>query len=269
MNEKKEISNIENEIQKEIDELNKKLYAIKKKGWHKSLGEGSGGIGKTLETLLGKKEDRNPLPDYKHFEIKSKKYGSISYITLFSISPQNDLNEIEVNRLVKNYGYPDKILPNYKNLRGEIYANKKRLIGLNYYFQLNIKDERIYISVFYKNGRKKEEIAYWKISDIKKRLNQKLSHLVLVNAIKYTRNKIDYYKYYNYDFYKLKDENIFIDLIKQGKIRINLKIGVYREGTKKGQIYDHGTSFEIEEENINKLFEKYVKTNKNEPYKYY
>lgn len=267
MNEKIETSNIENEIKEEIAELNKKLYAIKRKGWHKTLGKGSGGIGKTLETLLGKKEDSNPLPDYKHFEIKTKKYGSISYITLFSITPQNDLNEIEINRLVKNYGYPDKILNNCKILRGEIYSNKKNLIGNNYYFQLNIKEERIYISIFYKNGNKKEEIAYWKISDIQKRLYQKLSYLVLVNAIKYTRNNIDYYKYYNYDFYKLKKDYKFIDLLNQGIIRIKLKIGVYREGPKKGQIYDHGTSFEIEEENIDKMFTKYVRNNKGTHYK--
>lgn len=267
MNEKIETSNIENKIKEEIAELNKKLYAIKKKGWHKTLRKGSGGIGKTLETLLGKKEDSNPLPDYKHFEIKAKKYGSISYITLFSITPQNDLNEIEINRLVKNYGYPDKVLNNCKILRGEIYSNKKNLIGNNYYFQLNIKEERIYISIFYKNGILKEEIAYWKISDIQKRLYQKLSYLVLVNAIKYTRNNIDYYKYYNYDFYKLKKDYKFIELLKQGTIRIKLKIGVYREGTKKGQIYDHGTSFEIKEENIDKMFTKYVRNNKGTPYK--
>ncbi len=267
MNEKNEIPNIENEIQKEIAELNKALYGIKKSGWHKTLRKGSGGIGKTLETLLGKEEDKNPLPDYKHFEIKTKKYGSLSYITLFSITPQNDLNEIEINRLVNNYGYPDKILNNCKILRSEIYANKKILIGNNYYFKLNIKEERIYISIFYKNGMKKEEIAYWKISDIYERLRQKISYLVLVNAIKYTRNNIDYYKYYNYDFYKLNNENIFIDLMKQGIIRVKLKVGVYRESTKKGQIHDHGTSFEIDEVNIEKLFTKYVRINKNTPSK--
>ena len=123
------------------------------------------------------------------------------------------------------------------------------------------------MSIFYKNGNKKEEIAYWKISDIQKRLYQKLSYLVLVNAIKYTRNNIDYYKYYNYDFYKLKKDYKFIDLLNQGIIRIKLKIGVYREGPKKGQIYDHGTSFEIEEENIDKMFTKYVRNNKGTPYK--
>ena len=145
-------------------------------------------IGKTLETLLGKKEDSNPLPDYKHFEIKAKKYGSISYITLFSITPQNDLNEIEINRLVKNYGYPDKVLNNCKILRGEIYSNKKNLIGNNYYFQLNIKEERIYISIFYRNGILKEEIAYWKISDVQKRLYQKLWYsLFIFNKVTYLK----------------------------------------------------------------------------------
>lgn len=46
----------------------------------------------------------------------------------------------------------------------------------------------------------------------------------------------------------------FLSLIEQGKIRINFKISVYREGERKGDTHDHGTSFEIQEENLQKLF---------------
>ena len=46
-----------------------------------------------------------------------------------------------------------------------------------------------------------------------------------------------------------------------GKIRVKLKIGIYRDGPKKGQIHDHGTSFEIDEINIEKLYIKYVRIN--------
>ena len=55
--------------------------------------------------------------------------------------------------------------------------------------------------------------------------------------------------------YKLKDFETFIDLIENGIIRISLKIGVFRTGKKIGQIHDHGTSFCIEEDNLDKLYD--------------
>lgn len=60
-------TNVDKKIENEIIELNKKLFKIKREGWHKSVRKGPTGIGKTLETLLDKEEDRKSLPDYKHF----------------------------------------------------------------------------------------------------------------------------------------------------------------------------------------------------------
>ena len=89
-------TNVDKEIENEIIELNKKLFKIKCEGWHESVRKGPTGIGKTLENLLDKEEDRKSLPDYKHFEIKTKKYGSKSYTTLFNLTPHNDSNENEI-----------------------------------------------------------------------------------------------------------------------------------------------------------------------------
>lgn len=177
------------------------------------------------------------------------------------MTPNNDSDKNEIKRLVEKYGYPDKVLKNKKVLQNEIYFTNKTLIGNRYYFKLTIKKEKLYISVYYKNNILKEKIAYWNIYELYERLQKKLTYLVVVNAIKYTKDNIDFYKYYNYDFYRLKNEHTFIDLIKDGKIRVKLKIGIYRDGPKKGQIHDHGTSFEIDEINIEKLYIKYVRIN--------
>ena len=152
-------TNVDKEIENEIIELNKKLFKIKREGWHKSVRKGPTGIGKTLETLLDKEEDRKSLPDYKHFEIKAKKYGSKSYTTLFNLTPKNDSDKNEIKRLVEKYGYPDKVLKNKKVLQNEIYFTNKTLIGNRYYFKLTIKKEKLYISVYYKNNILKKEIA--------------------------------------------------------------------------------------------------------------
>ena len=55
--------------------------------------------------------------------------------------------------------------------------------------------------------------------------------------------------------YKLKDFETFINLIESGIIRISIKLSIFKEGPKKGKIHDHGTSFGIQEKDIDKLFD--------------
>lgn len=45
-------------------------------------------------------------------------------------------------------------------------------------------------------------------------------------------------------------------LMDQGIIRITFKIGIFREGPRTGEIHDHGTSFEIQEQDFTQLFTK-------------
>lgn len=47
----------------------------------------------------------------------------------------------------------------------------------------------------------------------------------------------------------------FVELIDKDVIRISLKIGVYKEGLKKGLPHDRGTSFELKSLDFYKLFE--------------
>ena len=58
--------------------------------------------------------------------------------------------------------------------------------------------------------------------------------------------------------YKLKGFQTFLQLIEEGVISIVFNIGIYKTDDKYGRIYDHGTSFKINTENIYKLFEKIV-----------
>lgn len=57
--------------------------------------------------------------------------------------------------------------------------------------------------------------------------------------------------------YKLKSFDTFLDLINQGKIRIDIQLGVFRSGSKIGQEHDHGISFGIRECDLLKLYDRY------------
>ena len=90
----------------------------------------------------------------------------------------------------------------------------------------------------------------------RKKLERKLSFLAFIKAWTKTINGIDYYKYYDIQFYRLKSFDEFLKLMEQGKIRITFKIGIFRDGKRKGDIHDRGTGFEIQDLDIQQLFNK-------------
>lgn len=57
-----------------IDEIRKKLTAIKKMGFVKTLRKGPTGIGYTLETLLEIDENNISSPDFGEIELKAQRY---------------------------------------------------------------------------------------------------------------------------------------------------------------------------------------------------
>ena len=67
-----------------------------------------------------------------------------------------------------------------------------------------------------------------------------------------------YYKYLRYKCYRFKSFNHFLHSLEKGEIRISFKIGVIKSGEKKGKMCDHGTSFDI---NINNLDSIYYEIN--------
>lgn len=242
-------------INNEILSLKQEFNEIRKLGYVKSTRKGPTGIGKTFEDLIGKKEDRLQTPDYNGIEIKTKMGYSKSYIRLFNATPKGK-NEFEIKRLCNAYGYPDRIKTEHKILAFSVQADTKTFVAGRFFFKLNLDYEKkkVYLSIWDKNMHLLEQDVYWDFDTIKEKLEIKLRYLAFIKAWPKTVKGEDYYKYYDIQFYKLKEFDSFLRLIEQGIIRVTFKIGVFRDGPRAGEIHDHGTSFEIQEENINRLF---------------
>ena len=60
----------------------------------------------------------------------------------------------------------------------------------------------------------------------------------------------------NQSFEQLYNE--FIKLIESGVITITFMIGIYKNGKRFGQIHDRGTSFTINEREIELLYQSYL-----------
>lgn len=238
-----------------LEKLNNEFKKIRKMGYVKSSRNGFTGIGKTFEDLIWKKEDALENPDYLGIEIKTKVGYSKGYITLFNAAPKGPSN-FEARRISQLYGYPDRYATEYKVLAVSVLGNLPTLVANRFLFKLQIdyEKQKIGLLITDKNGIFLEKESYWDFKIVKEKLERKLKYLALIKAWPNRIKETQYYKYYAIYFFKLKGFKEFLSLIEQGKIRINFKISVYREGERKGDTHDHGTSFEIQEENLQKLF---------------
>jgi len=70
------------------DSLTQKLLEITRMGWIPNARHGNaGGIGNTLEDLLGLKENNLPIPNAAEWELKAQRIHSTSLTTLFHFEP--------------------------------------------------------------------------------------------------------------------------------------------------------------------------------------
>ena len=243
-------------MERNIKELNIKLQEVTKLGWVKSLRKGDSGVGYTLEQLIGNQENKLPIGDYLGIEIKAKRIFKKSRISLFNAAPDGEYL-FETARIRDTYGYPDSKGSNKKVFNVSIWANKRTNIGYKYSYKLKVdKDSRkIFFQAFNKLSNKIDNQTFWSFELLEEKINVKLKLLALVDALYSKENDDEYFKYNNISFYRFKNFNTFVDLIEKGVIRVTFKLGVYRAGPRIGNTHDYGTSFDISEDDLPKLYD--------------
>lgn len=83
------------------------LREIRNRGWIPSARPGnSGGVGNTLEDLLGIQENNLPIPNAAEWELKCQRIGTASLMTLFHLEPSPRAIKFVSNILLPKYGWP-------------------------------------------------------------------------------------------------------------------------------------------------------------------
>ena len=91
------------------DSLKADLKSIREKGWIKTMHPGNdGGVGNTLEQLLGIEENNLPLPNAGEWEIKGQRSDSTSLITLFHMEPSPRALKFVSQIFLPQYGWPHR-----------------------------------------------------------------------------------------------------------------------------------------------------------------
>lgn len=246
----------------ELKNIKKEFLKIKKKDYIKIKGTNPirNSLTEELNTfvdLISKNKRALKWLGQKDVALKINKELTRNYIKIMSVSPTGD-NRLEVLRLKDKYGYCLEG-SRKKILNCSIQANCNTLVGGRYQFRLEIDyiEEKIYLAISDKSFNRIEKKVFWTFEDLKKRLSHKYNYFVLIKAWAKIENKELWCKYYDIEFLKFKDFYMFLKLLEEGTIRVTFKV---KENTtsyrRRGEVIDYGTTFEIQELDMPKLFNK-------------
>jgi hypothetical protein len=229
---------------KTIDEVKKQLTTIKAMGYVKTHRVHDTGIGKTLEDLLGIPENNIKLPDIGDIELKAKRIDSGSMLTIATKSPlPAGVNKV----LFETYKYIDT--SGYYCLHSTVYGSRINNQGL----KITLKGDNLVLE------NPQNITAYWPISIFDDTLKSKSNKILLVFAeTKGERITVNEQFHYT-EAYLLSNmnRNKFLSAIANDKLKVDIRIGVYRSGSSAGQYHDHGTGFRINKADFLQLFDSY------------
>lgn len=228
-----------------------KFEKIMNEGWIKTMRSGTTGIGKTLEEKLGIVENNLQEPDFEGYELKSMRNNNNSMLTLITKAP--DEPRAANTKLRLEFGYASEAYDNdsqvlHTTLDATRYTN---ITANNRQLKINVTDEEIQII-----DENNIVWATWHVDKLVKRLNKKINEIIFVKADSRGTGKNEEF-YYN-EAYLLHefDTSEFLNQIKLGNIKIDLRIGQYHSGKNKGKTHDHGTGFRIFEKDFPFLFKR-------------
>ncbi len=247
-----------------FNEFVERIKQIKDRGFVESNRSGDTGIGKTLEDLLGISENNIAGPDFDIYELKSGRKDSSSMLTLFTKAP---MPKGANKSLLEAFGYKQRTMRNRnqshvsdyisakipeqecstreKELHVTVDSKSVNSVGL----KLETKNNRIYIS------NAKNVVAYYDENTLRDAFENKYKKLILVLASSKKENGKEWF-WFN-EAYLLEGFSFekFSELVKDGIIKLDLRIGHYPNGTP----HDHGTGFRVLPKDRPKCFQKIVK----------
>ena len=101
-----------------------------------------------------------------------------------------------------------------------------------------------------------EKLSYIDFYSLEERIMLKLSNLSFIYASKTKKENSQYFRYYKIVFYKIKDFDIFLDLLEKDKIEVTLCARVSRSGVECGRQRNKNLVFKILKESVDELFLK-------------
>ncbi len=246
------------------------LKDIRKRGWIENTRPGNdGGIGNTLEDLLGIEENNLPIPNASEWELKCQRINTQSLMTLFHMEPSPRALKHVTSILLPKYGwkhekagvkYPDTEMSFRQTINalsrtdrgfGIIVNRTERKVIVS--FDANSVDPRhkSWLSLVEKRvglGELNPQ-PYWGFDDLFHKAGTKLHNCFYVQANVKKINKKEYYHYVNIKILQSLSLSKFISAIEKGYVLVDFDA---RTG------HNHGTKFRIRQNMIPFLYEQVI-----------
>lgn len=250
------------------ENLIEKLKEIHSKGWIENARHGNqGGIGNTLEDLLGIEENNLPIPNAAEWELKTQRLKTTSLTTLFHTEPSPRAIKFVPQTLLPFYGwrhseagkkYPD----NEMSFRQTIHGNAPSDRG--FMVKINQKEKKILISfdsskvdlrhtIWLNSVKEKIGLAelnpqpYWGFDDLEHKAGTKLLNCFYVQAEVKKESGKEFYYYKKIQMLQNFNFIGFLKEIENGNILVDFDA---RTG------HNHGTKFRMRQNCLPNLYEK-------------
>ena len=248
--------------------LIKEFKKIKEMGWIENKRHGNqGGVGNTLEDLLGIDENNLPLPNAAEWELKARRLDSTSLVTLFHTEPSPRAMKLVPSLLLLKYGWKHKEAG--KKYSAREMSFRQTIHGLTpsdrgFMVKIDRINKKVLISFDNKvvSERHKEWLKsvknriglselnpqpYWGFDDLSNKVGTKLLNCFFVEA---ETKKIDAKEHYFYSHVTMLTKFSFDNFLKQlelGNILVDFDA---RTG------HNHGTKFRMKDKFLPTLYKK-------------
>ena len=241
------------------ESLKAELRRIRSLGWIENRRRGNdGGVGNTLEDLLGIEENNLPLPNTGEWEIKGQRADSTSLLTLFHMEPSPKALRFVPRMFLPRYGWPHKKAgtrygQEEKSFRQTISATAWTNRGFR--VVVNRKLERVEISFdetrvdrvnhedwLHTVEQQNDGLAelhpqpYWGFDDLFHKAGTKLNKTLYAIVERKKRGKTEYFHYTEFLMLENFQRDRFINAIECGDVLVDFDA---RTG------HNHGTKFRL------------------------
>lgn len=249
------------------DELIEKLIDIRNMGWIKNRRpDNAGGIGNTLEDLLGISENNLAIANSGEWELKTHRKESGALTTLFHSEPSPRNLKFVPSILLPKYGwrhdkagtlYPENEMSFRQTINGLkrtdrgfgiIIDKNERKISVSFdYKAVSLKHKEWLMSVKERVGNINDldPRPYWGFDDLYHTAATKLLNCFYITAEVQKKESYEYYYYSDIKMLKKFDEDKFLSCIERGTLLVDFDA---RTG------HNHGTKFRIRDDKIPELY---------------
>lgn len=245
-----------------------KLKEIAAKGWIPNARRGNaGGIGNTLEDLLGIKENNLPIPNAAEWELKTQRLNTTSLTTLVHTEPSPTAIRFVPQVFLPQYGWPHgeagkKHPKGEMSFRQTIHGHSRSDRGFMVVIDRSARKILISFDAKAVDSRHEEWLEsvkkraglgeldpqpYWGFDDLEHKVGTKLLNAFYVQAEVKKERKKEYYRYSKVMMLQGFSFEKFLHALEEAKILVDFDA---RTG------HNHGTKFRMRQDCLPMLYEK-------------